>query len=98
MKTNIENANFIIKNMITMKYKGIIFDLDGTIIDTVEDLNDSVNGVLKEKKIFNDSKGYIAYRIKDKKFKDIQIKFSSNKPFGLFSCTLQGFVAGYIKR
>ncbi len=57
-----------------------------------------VDGVLKEKKIFSDEKGYIAYRIKDKKFKDIQIKFSSNKPFGLFSCTLQGFIAGYIKR
>lgn len=61
-------------------------------VDTV------VDGVLKEKKTFSDEKGYIAYRIKDKKFKDIQIKFSSNKPFGLFSCTLQGFIAGYIKR
>ncbi len=57
-----------------------------------------VDGTLKEKKVFDDSKGYIAYRIKDKKFKNIQLKFSSNKPFGLFSCTLQGFVAGYIKR
>ena len=61
-------------------------------IDTI------VDGVLKEKNIFSDEKGCIAYRIKDKKFKEIQIKFSSNKPFGLFSCTLQGFVAGYIKR
>lgn len=57
-----------------------------------------VDNVLKEKSTFDDSKGYIAYRIKDKKFKDIQIKFSSNKPFGLFSCTLQGFIAGYIKK
>lgn len=57
-----------------------------------------VDGILKEKKTFSDKKGYIAYRIKDKKFKDIQIKFSSDQPFGLFSCTLQGFVAGYIKR
>lgn len=61
-------------------------------IDTI------VDGVLKEKNVFSDKKGYIAYRIKDKKFKEIQIKFSSNQPFGLFSCTLQGFVAGYIKR
>lgn len=56
------------------------------------------NNTEKDKGVFTDSKGYIAYRIKDKKFKDIQIKISSNKPFGLFSCTLQGFVAGYIKR
>ena len=65
---------------------------DNIHVDTI------VDGTLKEKKVFNDSKGYIAYRIKDKKFKNIQLKFSSNKPFGLFSCTLQGFVAGYIKR
>ena len=65
---------------------------DNIHIDTI------VDGVLKEKNVFSDAKGYIAYRIKDKKFKNIQIKFSSNKPFGLFSCTLQGFVAGYIKR
>ncbi len=81
----------------TTNKRGNVADLkimgnDNIHVDTI------VDGVLKEKKIFNDSKGYIAYRIKDKKFKDIQIKFSSNKPFGLFSCTLQGFVAGYIKR
>jgi len=65
---------------------------DAIHVDTI------VDGTLKEKSVFSDTKGYIAYRIKDKKFKDIQLKFSSNKPFGLFSCTLQGFVAGYIKR
>lgn len=69
-----------------------IMNNDAIHVDTI------VDGLLKEKNVFSDSKGYIAYRIKDKKFKNIQIKFSSNKPFGLFSCTLQGFVAGYIKR
>lgn len=69
-----------------------VMNNDNIHVDTI------VDGILKEKNIFSDNKGYIAYRIKDKKFKDIQIKFSSNKPFGLFSCTLQGFVAGYIKR
>ena len=29
-----------------MKYKGVIFDLDGTMLDTLEDLSDSVNRVL----------------------------------------------------
>ena len=65
---------------------------DSIKLDTI------VDGTLKEKNTFNDTKGYIAYRIKDKKFKNIQLKFSSNKPFGLYSCTLQAFVAGYIKR
>ena len=73
-------------------------------VATLKPSNENINvstildGVLKEKGTYSMAKGYIAYRIKDKKFKNIQIKFSSNKPFGLFSCTLQGFIAGYIKR
>ncbi len=62
------------------------------------DVSTIVDNEIRYKCQYNDNKGYIAYRIKDKKFKEIQIKFSSKKPFGLFSCTLQGFVAGYIKR
>ena len=30
------------------KYKGIIFDLDGTLLNTVYDLADSVNEVLEQ--------------------------------------------------
>ena len=61
-------------------------------IDTI------VDDVLKEKTVLSDINGIVPFRIKDKKFKEIQVKFSSNKPFGLFSCTMQGFVAGYIKK
>lgn len=81
----------------TTNKRGNVADLKKMNNDEIK-VDTIVDGVLKEKNIFNDSKGYIAYRIKDKKFKQIQLKFSSNKPFGLFSCTLQGFVAGFIKR
>ena len=47
---------------------------------------------------YNDVKGYIVYRVKEKKFKWIQLEFSSNKPFGLFSCTLEAYIGGYVKR
>lgn len=44
------------------KYKGIIFDLDGTLLDTIEDISDSVNEVLK---IYN----YPTHDYKDYKLK-----------------------------
>lgn len=76
----------------------------GNVVKLLSKSNDNikldtiVDGILKEKTILNDSSTIVPYRIKDKKFKEIQLKFSSNKPFGLFYCTLQGFVAGYIKK
>ena len=47
---------------------------------------------------YNDTKGYIVYRVKEKKWKWIQLEFSSTKPFGLYSCTLETFIGGYVKR
>jgi len=34
-----------------MSFKGIIFDLDGTLLDTIEDIADSMNRVLSENKL-----------------------------------------------
>jgi hypothetical protein len=41
---------------------------------------------------------YFVSRIKRKKFKDIQLKFSSNTRFSLEMATLECFIGGYIKR
>ena len=61
-------------------------------------LSTIVDGITKEKTVLNDTKGIVPFRIKDKKFRKIQIKLSSNNPFGLFSISTQSFVAGYVKR
>lgn len=41
---------------------------------------------------------YFVARIKKKKFKDIQLKFSSDTRFALESATFECFIGGYIKR
>lgn len=47
---------------------------------------------------FNNISDYLVCRIKQKKFKDIQLKFSSDTRFALESATLECFIGGYIKR
>lgn len=47
---------------------------------------------------YQNTKGYIVYRIKKKKWKRLQMKFSSTTHFGINSYTLESFVGGYVKR
>ena len=56
------------------------------------------NNDFEEIGTYDNTKGYIVYRVKKKKWKKIQMKFSSTMPFGLNSYTLKSFVGGYIKR
>ena len=47
---------------------------------------------------YTDITDYFVSRIKRKKFKDIQLKFYSNKRFSLETATLECYIGGYIKR
>lgn len=47
---------------------------------------------------WTDVEDYIAPRIKQKKFKDLQLKFESKTSFKLESVTIEAVVGGYIKR
>ena len=44
------------------------------------------------------AKGYSVARVKRKKWKGIQMKFYSTKPFELYSSTLEAYVGAYVKR
>ena len=79
----------------TTNKKGCVVDMEGEEI-TIEAKTD--NNEFEEIGTYENTKGYIVSRIKKKKWKDIQIRFSSTKPFSLRSCTLESFVGSYVKR
>lgn len=74
----------IMKKVATLKVEA---KTDNGPVDTIE-----------EYEITSASKDYIVCRIKKKKWKTIQLIFSSTSPFGLYMCTLEAFIGGYLKR
>jgi hypothetical protein len=79
----------------TTNKKGCVVDLEGeSVTVSVKTDNNSFETI----KTYNNTKGYVAARIKKKKWKNIQLKFSSNKPFGVYSSTLEAYVGSYVKR
>lgn len=74
----------------------------GCIVECTGDI--SVSSKVEGDKGFDDEEAYsnvtdhIVPKIKRKKFKDIQLKFSSKTKFTLESVTLEAFVGSYIKK
>ena len=73
----------------------------GCVIDAIGDITVSMktdNNEYEKIKSYSNTKGYISHKKKKKKWKSISMKFSSNKPFSLYSATLESWVGGYVKR
>ena len=79
----------------TTNKRGCVIDMNGTEI-AVSVKTDNNNFELIN--TYNTTKDYVVARIKKKKWKSIQLKFSSTKPFKLYSSTLESYVGGYVKR
>ena len=79
----------------TSNKKGCVVDIEGEAV-TISVKTD--NNTFEKIKTYENVKGYVVPRIKKKKWKSIQLKFSSNKPFGLYSSTLEAYVGSYVKR
>lgn len=47
---------------------------------------------------YKNKKGYIVFKIKKKKWKNIQLKLTSKKPIGISEITLLSYLGAYIKR
>jgi len=79
----------------TTNKKGCVVDMEGSSV-TVSVRTD--NNSFEKIKTYENVKGYVVPRIKKKKWKSIQLKFSSSKPFGIYSSTLEAYVGSYVKR
>ena len=79
----------------TTNKRGCVADITGTNLKISVKTD---NNKFEEINTYENTKGYIVPRIKKKKWKDIQIRFSSSEPFSLLSCTLQSYIGSYIKR
>ncbi len=85
------NAPHLLK---TTNKRGCVVEATGDI--TVSAKVDS--GEFETIGTYEDVTDYFVSRIKRKKFKDIQLKFSSETRFSLETATLESFIGGYIKR
>lgn len=79
----------------TTNKRGCVVDMEGNEV-SVYVKTDNNDFELIDK--YTTTKGYVVSRIKKKKWKSIQLKFISAKPFSLYSSTLEAFVGGYVKR
>nr|DAT05030.1 MAG TPA: stabilization protein [Caudoviricetes sp.] len=79
----------------TTNKRGCVADITGEEIDIFVKTNKEQFEKIATHK---NATGYAVNRIKKKKWKSIQLKFSSNKSFELFSCTLESYIGSYIKR
>lgn len=75
--------------------KGCVLDMEGSEISVYARANDKEFDLIKK---YENTKGYVVPRIKKKKWKTIQLKFYSKKPFSLYSCTLESYIGSYVKR
>lgn len=74
--------------------KGCVIDCNGDITVSVKTDNNSFEKI----NTYKNTKGYVVCKKKKKKFKSIQYKFSSTKPFELYSATVECYILSYVKR
>jgi hypothetical protein len=81
--------------MKTSNKKGCVTEAEGELIKVYAKTNKTDWELIDA---YTNVEDAFVSRIKRKKFKDIQLKFYSTKPFSLYSTTLECYVGGYLKR
>ena len=75
--------------------KGCVIDMEGKEVYLYAKTDNKTFDLIKK---YLNVKGYVVPRIKKKKWKSLQLKFYSKKPFQLYSGTLESYIGSYIKR
>lgn len=79
----------------TTNKKGATVCIDG---EEVTVLVKTDNNKFEKIDKYKNKKGYIVFKIKKKKWKNIQLKLTSNKPIGISEITLLSYLGAYVKR
>ena len=79
----------------TTNKRGCVLDMTGKGIEVYVKTD---NNGYEYINTYSPTKDYVVARIKKKKWKSIQLKIKSTRPFKLFSNTLESYVGGYVKR
>ena len=79
----------------TTNKRGCVVDVNGQEINVYAKTD---NNKFEKIDRYRETKGYVVPRIKMKKWKSIQMKIQSTKPFSLYSLTLESYIGNYIKR
>lgn len=79
----------------TTNKRGFKSDVDGSEI-TIEVRTD--NNEFSKLGTYKNTKGYIVAKLKRKKWSKIQLKYVSDKPFGIYGITLESYIGSYVKR
>ena len=79
----------------TTNKRGCVIDMSGTEVNVSVKTDNNIFELINT---YTTTKDYVVARIKKKKWKSIQLKIGSRKPFKLYSNTLEAYVGGYIKR
>ncbi len=78
----------------TTNKKGCVVDLEGDVTISVKTDNNNFEKIND----YKGTKGYVVSKIKKKKWKSIQLKFSTKTRFFLYSSTLEAYIGSYVKR
>ena len=75
--------------------RGCVVDMEGKSVTLSVKTDNNKFEVINK---YKSTRGYIVARVKKKKWKSIQLKFSAELPFSLYSATLESFIGNYIKQ